>query len=86
VVSAIAFATAVPDVTAEDFRHRLRDECRCKDVPTLSAVAPAFRWLPDSAPLRIGRDALVSKPLACSEIERTVKRLLGAPTVPLVRL
>lgn len=36
--------------------------------------------MPDRLPLRIGRDALVSKPFLWSEVEQTLKQLLGAPT------
>jgi DNA-binding response OmpR family regulator len=82
-VDAVIFDTAVPDMAAKDFCHSLRQDPRCEDVPTLFLVPPAFRWLPDSVPMRIGRDALVSKPFPCSEVEQTLKRLLGAHTVPI---
>ena len=82
-VDAVIFDTAVPDMSAEDFCHWLRQDPRCEHVPTLFLVPPAFRWLPGSVPMRIGRDALVSKPLLCSEVEQTLKRLLGAPTAPI---
>lgn len=80
-VDAIIFDTAVPDMSAQDFCHWLRQDPRCEDVPTLFLAPAAFRWLPDSLPMRIGRDTLVSKPFLCSEVEQTLKRLLGPPTM-----
>ncbi len=85
-VDAVIFDTAVSDMAAQDFCHWLRQDPRCEDVPTLFLVPPAFRWLPDSVPMRIGRDALVSKPFVCSEVEQTLKRLLGAPAVPIPKI
>jgi len=83
VVHAVIFDSAVPDMSAQDFCHWLRQDPRCEDVPSLFLVPSAFQWLPDSVPMRIGRDALMSKPLIYSEVEQTLKRLLGTPTVPI---
>ena len=80
-VDAVVFDTAVGDMSARDFCHRLRLDPLSGDVPMLFLVPPSFRWLPGSVPLRIGRDALASKPFDCSEIEQALTRLLGAPTV-----
>jgi DNA-binding response OmpR family regulator len=80
-VDAVIFDAAVPDMSAQDFCHWLRQDPRCEDVPTLFLAPAAFRWLPDSLPMRIGRDTLVSKPFLCSEVEQTLKRLLGPPTM-----
>jgi DNA-binding response OmpR family regulator len=82
-VDAVIFDTAVPDMAAQDFCHWLRQDPRCEDVPILFLVPPAFRWLPDSVPMRIGRDALVSKPFLSSEVDQTLKRLLGALAMPI---
>ena len=80
-VDAIIFDTAVPDMSAQDFCHWLRQDPRCQDLPTLFLAPAAFKWLPDSLPMRIGRDTLVGKPFLCSEVEQTLKRLLGPPTM-----
>ena len=80
-VDAIIFDTAVPGMSAQDFCHWLRQDPRCEDVPTLFLAPAAFRWLPDALPMRIGRDTLVGKPFLCSEVEQTLKRLLGPPTM-----
>jgi len=82
-VDAVIFDTAVPDMAAQDFCQWLRQDPRCGDVPVLFLAPPAFRWLPDSVPMRMGRDALVSKPFLSSEVEQTLKRLLGAATMPI---
>jgi two-component system phosphate regulon response regulator PhoB len=82
IVDAVIFDTAVPDMSTQDFCHWLRQDPRCEDVPILFLVPAASRWLPDSVPMRIGRDTLVGKPFLCSEIEQSLKRLLGPTTVP----
>ncbi len=82
-VDAIIFDSVVRDMTVQDFCQRLRQDPRWEDLPTIFLVPPAFRWLPDSVPMRIGRDALVSKPFFPSEIEQTLRRLLSPPTVPI---
>lgn len=80
-VDGVIFDTAVGDMSAEDFCHQLRQDPLSGDVPTVFLVPPSFRWLPGSVPLRIGRDALVSKPLDFSEVERALSGVLGAPAV-----
>ncbi len=82
-VDAVIFDTAVPDMSPQDFCHWLRQDPRCEDVPTLFLAPAAFRWLPDSVPMRIGRDTVLGKPFLCSEVEQTLKRLLGPPAVPI---
>jgi DNA-binding response OmpR family regulator len=57
----------------------------CAETPIpetrpLFLLPASFRWLPDSGPLRAGRDALASKPLDFSEIEQALMRLLGDHT------
>jgi DNA-binding response OmpR family regulator len=83
VVNAIIFDTGVRDMPVQDFCQRLRQDPRWEDLPIIFLVPPALRWLPDSVPMRIGRDALVSKPFLPSEIEQTLRRLLAPPTVPI---
>ena len=80
-VDAVIFDTAVADMSAEDFCDRLRRDPQSGDAPMLFLVPPSFRWLPGSVPMRIGRDALASKPLETSEIEQALTQLLGAPKV-----
>lgn len=84
-VDAVIFDTAVPGMPTRDFCQWLRQDPRCEDVPTLFLAPAAFRWLPGSVAMRIGRDALVGKPFLCSEIEQTLKRLLGPPTTPVMK-
>jgi len=84
-VDAVIFDTAVPDMSAHDFCHWLRQDPRCEDVPILFLVPAAFRWLPGSLPMRIGRDTLVGKPFLCSEVEQNLKRLLGPPITPVLK-
>jgi DNA-binding response OmpR family regulator len=84
-VDAVIFDTAVSDMSAHDFCHWFRQDPRCEDVPTLFLAPAAFRWLPDSVPMRIGRDTLVGKPFLCSEVEQTLKRLLGPSTTPILK-
>jgi DNA-binding response OmpR family regulator len=84
-VDAIVFDTAVGDMSAQDFCDWLRRESRDRNVPLLFIVSPAQRWLPDSVPLRIGRDALVSKPFRPGELEEALQPLLGAATTPTPR-
>jgi DNA-binding response OmpR family regulator len=50
-------------------------------LPLLFLVSPTQRWLPSSVPLRIGRDALVSKPFRPEELEEAFQPLLGATSV-----
>jgi len=78
-VDAIIFDTVVPDMSAQDFCRWLHRDPQRQDLPTLFLVPPALQWLPDSVPLRIGRDGLLSKPFACSEVDEALQRLLGAP-------
>lgn len=80
-VDAVLFDTAVADMSAHDFCVRLRQDLASGDAPVLFLVPASFRWLPGSVPLRIGRDALASKPLDWSEIEQALTRLLGTRTV-----
>ena len=80
-VDAVIFDAAVRDMSAHDFCDRLRQDPQSGDVPMLFLVPPSFRWLPGSVPLRIGRDALASKPFDTSEIEQALTQLLGAPKV-----
>ncbi len=80
-VDAGIFDTAVRDMSAEDFCRRLREDSLSGDLPMLFLVPPSFRWLPGSVPLRIGRDALASKPFDCPEIEQALTRLLGPAKV-----
>jgi DNA-binding response OmpR family regulator len=82
-VDAVIFDAAVTDMSAHDFCHWFRQDPRCEDVPTLFLAPAASRWLPDSIPMRIGLDTLVSKPFLCSEVEQTLKRLLGPSTTPI---
>jgi len=84
-VDAIVFDTAIGDISAQDFCGWLRRESRDRNVPLLFIVSPAQRWLPDSIPLRIGRDALVSKPFRPEELEEALQPLLGAATAPAPR-
>ncbi|UCH87445.1 MAG: response regulator transcription factor [Dehalococcoidia bacterium] len=84
-VDAVIFDTAVSDMSAHDFCHSFRQAPRCEDVPTLFLAPAAFRWLPDSVPMRIGRDTLVGKPFLCSEVEQTLKQLLGPSTTPILK-
>jgi DNA-binding response OmpR family regulator len=79
-VDAVIFDTTVSDMSVHDFCHWLRQDPRCEDVPTLFLAPAAFRWLPDSVPMRIGRDTLVGKPFLCTEVEQTLTQLLGSRT------
>jgi DNA-binding response OmpR family regulator len=82
VVDAVIFDTTVSDMSVQDFCHWLRQDPRCEDVPTLFLAPAAFRWLPDSVPMRIGRDTVVGKPFLCTEVEQTLTQLLGSRTTP----
>lgn len=84
-VDAIVLDTAVGDMSAQDFCGWLRRQSPDRSVPLLFLVSPAQRWLPDSVPLRIGRDALVSKPFRPEELEAALQPLLGAATAPAPR-
>ena len=84
-VDAVIFDTAVSDMSAHDFCHWLRQDPRCEDVPTLFLAPASSRWLPDSVPMRIGRDTLVGEPFLSSEVEQTLKRLLGPSTTPILK-
>jgi DNA-binding response OmpR family regulator len=79
-VDAVVFDTAVADMSAQDFCGWLRRDSPDRSVPLLFLVSPAQRWLPSSVPLRIGRDALVSKPFRTEELEEALQPLLGAAT------
>ena len=61
-VDAIVYDTGVGDMSAQDFSGWLRRQSPDRSVPLVFLVSPTQRWLPSSVPLRIGRDALVSKP------------------------
>jgi len=84
-VDAIAFDTAVGDMPAQEFCDWLRRQSPDREVPLLFLVSPAQRWLPDSVPLRIGRDALVSKPFRPADLEDALQPLLGATSSPAPR-
>jgi DNA-binding response OmpR family regulator len=84
-IDAVIFDTAVSEMSTHDFCQWLCQDPLCEDVPTLFLALAAFRWLPGSVPMRIGRDTLVSKPFLCSEIEQTLTRLLGPPTTPVMK-
>jgi DNA-binding response OmpR family regulator len=81
-VDAVIFDTTVSDMSVHDFCHWLRRDPRCEDVPTLFLAPAAFRWLPDSVPMRIGRDTLVGKPFLCTQVEQTLTQVLGPRTMP----
>jgi DNA-binding response OmpR family regulator len=81
-VDAVIFDTTVSDMSVHDFCHWLRQDPRCEDAPTLFLAPAAFRWLPDSVPMRIGRDTVVGKPFLCTEVEQTLTQLLGSRTMP----
>jgi DNA-binding response OmpR family regulator len=80
-VDAIVFDTGVGDMSARDFSGWLGRQSPDRSVPVLFLVSAAQRWLPSSVPLRIGRDALVSKPFRPEELEEALQPLLGATTV-----
>jgi DNA-binding response OmpR family regulator len=84
-VDAVVFDTGVGDMTAADFCGWLRRQSPDRSMPLLFLVSPAQRWLPGSVPLRIGRDALLSKPFRPDELEEAVQPLLGAATAPAPR-
>jgi DNA-binding response OmpR family regulator len=84
-VDAVVFDTGVRDMSAADFAGWLRRELPDRSVPLLFLVSPAQRWLPSSVPLRIGRDALLSKPFRPDELEEALQPLLGAATAPAPR-
>jgi len=84
-VDAVLFDTGVGDMSAQDFCDWLRRRSPDRNVPLLFLVSPAQRWLPGSVPLRIGRDALVSKPFRPEELEQALQPLLGAATAPAPR-
>jgi DNA-binding response OmpR family regulator len=84
-VDAVVFDTAVGDMSAQDFCGWLRRQSPDRSVPLLFLVSPAQRWFPDSVPLRIGRDALVSKPFRPVELEEALQPLLGATSSPAPR-
>jgi DNA-binding response OmpR family regulator len=86
VVDAVIFDTTVSDMSVHDFCHWLRQDPRCEDVPTLFLAPAAFRWLPDSVPMRIGRDTVVGKPFLCTEVEQTLTQLLGSRTMPRAKI
>ncbi len=69
---------AAGDMSAQDFCGWLQQQSPDRNVPLLFLVSPTQRWLPDSIPLRIGRDGLVSKPLRPAELEEALRPLLGA--------
>ena len=84
-VDAVLFDTGVGDMSAQDFCDWLRRQSPDRNVPVLFLASPAQRWLPGSVPLRIGRDALVSKPFRPEELEQALQPLLGAATAPAPR-
>ncbi|OGD15072.1 MAG: hypothetical protein A2W20_05225 [Candidatus Aminicenantes bacterium RBG_16_66_30] len=81
-VDAVLFDTGVGDMSAQEFCDWLRRQSPDRNVPLLFLVSPSQRWLPGSVPLRIGRDALVSKPFRPEELEQALQPLLGAATAP----
>jgi len=84
-VDAVVFDTGVGDMSAGDFSSWLRRQLPDRSIPLLFLVSPAQRWLPSSVPLRIGRDALLSKPFRPEELEEALQPLLGAATAPAPR-
>ena len=68
-VDAIVYDTGVGDMSAKDFSGWLRRQSPDRSVPLVFLASPAQRWLPRSVSLRIGRDALVSKPFRPEELE-----------------
>jgi DNA-binding response OmpR family regulator len=72
-VDAVVFDTAVGDMSADDFSDWLRRQSPDRSVPLLFLVSAAQRWLPGSVPLRIGRDALVSKPFRPEKLEQALQ-------------
>jgi DNA-binding response OmpR family regulator len=84
-VDAVVFDTGVRDMSAVDFSGWLRRQLPDRSIPLLFLVSPAQRWLPSSVPLRIGRDALLSKPFRPEELEEALQPLLGAATAPAPR-
>ena len=84
-VDAVVFDTGVGDMSAADFSGWLRRQSPDRNMPLLFLVSAAQRWLPGSVPLRIGRDALLSKPFHPEELEEALQPLLGTPTAPAPR-
>ncbi|MFQ6020117.1 MAG: response regulator transcription factor, partial [Dehalococcoidia bacterium] len=76
-VDVLVLDTAIADVQAVELCERLRQDVSWQDMPVVFLAPVSSRWLPDSLPLREGRDGLVCKPFTGPELKREVERVLG---------
>jgi DNA-binding response OmpR family regulator len=86
-VDVLVLDTTITDVPVADLCERLWEDPTWHGIPVVFLAPGSSKWLPDSLPLREGKDGLVCKPFTGLEVKREVERVLaGLPTSGVITL